>query len=136
MPFYKTTHNIFKEPWNDELFDETKFNQSNLSIYIPPNKEWDYKRKLHIEDVEIWEVIYEASGGIGVYASHEPYAEFYMIRVGWDIENSGHGVETYYGSGAMVKVKKRMDELNIPYATHKMWVDNDKMYLYAGEKND
>lgn len=129
MPFYKTTYNIIKEPWNDELFDENLFFNTN-TVYIPPNKKWDYKRKLDIEDVEIWEVIYEESGGIGVYASHEPYAEFYMIRVGWQKEYSGYGVETYYGKGAMKKVMERMKEMKIPYATHKMWVEPEDMHLY------
>lgn len=135
MPFYKTTFNIISEPWRDELFDENLFNGSP-SIYIPPNSKWDYKRKLNIEDVEIWEVIYEESGGIGVYASHEPYAEFYMVRVGWDKENSGYGIETYYGPGAMKIVMNRMKEMNIPFATHKMWVEPEDMYLYVGAKND
>jgi hypothetical protein len=132
MPFYKTTYNIIKVPWEDELFNVELFMGGN-SLYIPPTKKWDYKRKLNIEDVDIWEVIYEESGGIGVYASHDPYAEFYMIRVGWEKEAMGYGVETYYGSGSMEEVKKRMDHLKIPYAVRKMWVEPEDMHLYSKE---
>ena len=41
---------------------------------------------MQIEDVDLWEVIYEQGGSVGVYASYNPFAEFYMIRVGWFLE--------------------------------------------------
>jgi hypothetical protein len=132
MPFYKTTFNILKEPWKDELFNEELFN--GPEVYIPPTKEWDYSRQLKIEDVDIWEVIYEQGGGVGVYASHEPLAEFYMIRVGWQLEQQGYGIETYYGPGSVKRVMKRMDELGLPYGKRKVWVDPEDMWLYEGKQ--
>lgn len=99
-------------------------------LILPPKKEWDYKRSMQIEDVDLWEVIYEQSGSIGVYASWDPYAEFYMIRVGWFLEQQGYGAEVYYGPGSMQKVINRMNEMNIPYSTHKEYIEPDNMWLY------
>jgi len=126
MGRFKTTYNIFKdfgEHFNPNWFDGNQ-------LILPPHKEWDYKRELKIEDVDLWEVLYEASGGIAVYAAWEPYAEFYMIRVGWLLENKGYGAETYYGPGASELVKRRALELNIPLWYHTEWVEDDQMWLY------
>lgn len=128
MPFFKSTYNIFKKPWEDEVFEEN-WMESN-SVYTPPTKIWDYKRKLKIEDVDIWEVIYEQGGGVGVYAAWEPYAEFYIIRTGWMEELAGRGIEIYYGPGSQDKVYRRAKELGIPLATNKIWVDAEYMWLY------
>ena len=85
---------------------------------------------MQIEDVNLWEVIYEQGGAVGVYASWDPYAEFYMVRVGWFLEQQGYGAEMYYGPGALKTVKKRMNELGIPYTTNQIWVEPEDMYLY------
>ena len=123
---FKTTHNIFKD--FGEYFDPNWMDSSK--IITPPKKEWDYKRPMQIEDVDLWEVIYEQGGAVGVYASWNPYAEFYMIRVGWFLEQQGHGAEVYYGPGSMKKVMKRMNEMGIPYAVNKVWVEPEDMPLY------
>jgi hypothetical protein len=128
MPFFKTTKNIF-QPWEDELFSEN-WMEANVP-YHPSTKIWDYKRKLTIEDIDIWEVIYEQGGGVGVYASWEPYAEFYLIRTGWREELAGRGLETYYGPGSQNKVIKRMKELNLPIPHNKIWVDAGDMWIYS-----
>lgn len=126
---FKSTHNIFKD--FGEVF-ESKWMDSN-KIETPPNPEWDYSRELTIEDVDIWEVIYEQGGGVGVYAAWCPYAEFYLIRTGW--WNVPNDIETYYGSGAQQMVQKRMKELNIPFFTNKIWVEPEDMWLYGGGNN-
>ena len=99
-------------------------------IILPAKKDWDYKRSLKIEDINIWEVIYEQSGGIGIYAAWDPYAEFYMIRVGWFLEEQGYGAEFYYGPGAMDKMMIRAKELGITISTHKEWIEPEHMWLY------
>lgn len=99
-------------------------------LILPPKKKWDYKRPMQVEDVDLWEVIYEQSGSVGVYASWDPYAEFYMIRVGWFLEQQGYGAETYYGPGSMKKVINKMKEMNIPYYTHEEYVEPENMWLY------
>ena len=121
---FKSTHNIFKD--FGEVF-ETKWMDSN-KVETPPNSEWDYSKELQIEDVDIWEVICEQGGGVGVYASWCPYAEFYLIRTGW--WNFPNNIETYYGAGAQKAVQKRMKDLSIPFAIQEHWVDPEKMWLY------
>ena len=69
---FKTTQNIFKD--FEEYFDPNWMDSN--SLILPPKKEWDYKRPMQIEDVDLWEVIYEQGGAVGVYASYNPFAEF------------------------------------------------------------
>jgi hypothetical protein len=125
---FKTTQNIFKD--FGEHFDPNWMYSS--TVVTPPKKDWDYKRPMQIEDVNLWEVIYESGGSVGVYASWDPYAEFYMVRVGWFLESQGYGAEVYYGPGSMKKVMKRMNEMGIPYAVNKVWVEPEDMPLYLG----
>ena len=122
---WKSTQNIFKD--FSEVF-ESKWMDSN-KIETPPNPTWDYSRELQIEDVDIWEVIYEQGGGVGVYASWCPYAEFYLIRTGW--QNAPNNIETYYGAGAQKTVQKRMEDLKIPFSLQQHWIDPENMYLYS-----
>ena len=121
---WKSTQNIFKD--FGEVF-ESKWMDSN-KIETPPNPEWDYSRELKLEDVDIWEVIYEQGGGVGVYAAWCPYAEFYLVRTGW--WNVPNDIETYYGQGANKQVQKRMKELGISFSLNEHWVDNNDMWLY------
>jgi hypothetical protein len=106
MPRFKTTQNIltdnlefFNENWSDKPFLE-----------LPPNPKWDNKRQLQVQDVDIWEVISEASGQKGIYASWCPYAEFYIIV------NKGNIDSTYYGKGSDIYAAKRCEELGIRYS--------------------
>ena len=123
---FKSTQNIFKD--FSEVFDPNWMDSDKL--ILPPKKDWDYKRPMKIEDVNVWEVIYEQGGAVGIYAAWDPYSEFYMIRVGWFLEAQGHGAEVYYGPGAMKQVMKRAEELGIPLSTTQTWVEPDEMWLY------
>lgn len=123
---WRTTQDIFKDL--TEYFDPNWMNYD--TIQAPPNPKWDYSRPLQIEDVDIWEVIFEQGGKAGVYAAWCPYAEFYMIRVGWRAEEAGWGVETYYGPGSQEKVLKRSRELGFPIFVNKIWVNDEDMWLY------
>ncbi len=133
MPFFKSTYNILKRPDDDEVYNENWMDSDKL--VLPPCIAWDYQRELNIDDVDIWEVIYEQSGGIGVYAAWLPYAEFYMITAGWKDLQIGDYVndriiETYYGNGSLDCVKKRAKDLNIPLPSNHYWVNDDEMWLY------
>ena len=123
---FKSTQNIFKDL--EEVFSENWMDSDK--IITPPKKNWDYNRPMRIEDVDIWEVICEQGGSVGVYAAWDPYAEFYMIRVGWFLEAQGHGAEVYYGPGSMKKVIKRAKELGINIGVNKIWVEAEDMWLY------
>jgi hypothetical protein len=121
MPLFKSTYNILVTPWEDEVFDPNWMDSDKL--VLPPKKDWDYLRELTIEDVDIWEVIYESGGGTGVYASWSPYAEFYMVLI-------DKKIETFYGKHATKKLIKYLDYCNIPYSINKIWVEPDQMHLY------
>jgi hypothetical protein len=125
MPVYRTNQDIFKTGAN-EVF-ESKWFDSNV-IVTPKKGKWDYKRELTVDDVEIWEAIYEDNWGLGIYASYEPYAEFYMIKY---VDHKGVTIkDTFYGAGSQDKIIKFMLENNIPFATHKVWVENEDLWLF------
>jgi hypothetical protein len=107
---------------------------SDKPIY-PPQVDWYYDREMTIEDVDVWEVLAEGSGGIGVYAAWCPYAEFYMVCTGMydrgpnDYVNP-RKIETYYGPGAQKQVFQRARELGFSLETYKIWVDDQDLWLY------
>lgn len=123
---FRTTEQIFKP--STDFFDDNWMDSNK--IILPPKTEWDYQREMKIEDVNLWEIIYEQSGGIAMYASWDPYAEFYMIRAGWQKEALGWGTETYYGKGAQKMIRQRAKELGIQVTEQKIWVEPDDMWIY------
>lgn len=126
MPVYKSNKDIFKTG-AEEVWDKKWFQDENV-FHVLKNKKWDYKRELKIDDIEIWEVIFEDSWGLGIYAAYEPYAEFYMIR---HITPEGsQALDTFYGAGSQDKIIKFMLEHNIPFQMNNVWVDNEEMWLY------
>ena len=126
MPFFKTTHNIVKD--NGEYFDPNWMDSDK--VILPPSQPWDYKREMKIEDVDLWEVVYEV-GTVGVYAAWQPHAEFYMIKPPWDWLEKGWGLETYYGKLAAKRTYQRMLEFGVKMPTHSYWVENDEMWLHT-----
>lgn len=150
MPFFKSTYNILKKYDEDEVF-ESKWETSN-EILLPPKKDWDYQRDMQIEDVDIWEVIYEGTGGLGLYAAWSPYAEFYMLTTGIDQTNSpryfknnstgsdhipywGRTIETFYGPQSAEKAYQRATALGMKITVTKAWVENEQMWLYQPAPN-
>jgi hypothetical protein len=128
MPFFKTTKNILTTPWEDELWDDNWMDSDK--VVLPPNSNWDYHRELQIEDVSIWEVLYQQGGGIGIYAAWDPYAEFYLITQ-HNFSIRTNAIETYYGPDAQKLVEKRAKELKVPPLTkYKIWVEPEDMWLY------
>ena len=132
MPQYKTTYNILVDTGGDELF-ESKWMDGDTP-YIPPTRDWDYKREMRIDDVDIWECLVEASGGIGIYAAHSPFAEFYLITTGWDFSDptyhDKHLTETYYGPNAQTKVFARAKQMGLNLATYDQWAEPDELWLH------
>lgn len=132
MPFFKTTYNIFTKVDADELFDPNWMDSD--TVVLPPYTKWDYARKMEISDVDIWEVIYQASYGIGVYAAWSPQAEFYMVTSQFTSSSNDPSIETFYGPGAYKEVQVKMKELKIPFILNDYWVDPDMMWLYETPK--
>jgi hypothetical protein len=142
MPTFKSTYNIFLAVDEDEVFNPNWMDSN--SVVVPPGRDWDYSRELDIDDIDIWEVIYEAGGGWGVYAAWDPYAEFYLITTGANPKYTKAAVnkngavnytdkfyETFYGKGAQKKVQKRMKELKIPFVTNEVYVGNEYAWLFT-----
>ena len=142
MPIFKSTYNILKKPDEDEVFNLNWFDSDTLQL--PPSPKWDYQREMVIEDVDIWEVLVQNGGGLGVYAAWCPYAEFYLITTGSDTRNQwlgnlGEAIysyndvfwETYYGPGAQKVVNKRAYELGLNLTVSQTWVEEEDMWLYT-----
>ena len=127
MPFFKSTYNIFVRSDEDELFDPNWMDYGTLQL--PPSKPWDYKKELTIEDVDIWEQLYYQGGGLGLYASWSPHAEFYLITQ-HHFKTKVNAIETFYGPLAAEKAGKRAIELGMPVKFNKIWVDDSEMWLY------
>jgi len=124
---FRSTQNIFSDL--GEVFDPNWMDSDKL--VLPPNPKWDYSRPLQIEDVDIWEVIWEAGGGWGIYASWCPYAEFYMLTIGVNENKQTKEIEFFYGPLSQSAMLKRAKELNIPISTHDAWVEDEDMWLYS-----
>lgn len=118
MPIFKSTKNIFVD--NGEYF-ETKWMEGN-EIFWPPTTSWTYDRELTIDDIDIWEVIYE--GSFGIYAAYSPDAEFYMIFPFYWMREKYH-IETFYGRDAGLQVWSRARELGINLDLIDYFVDSD-----------
>jgi len=142
MPQFKSTYNILKKVDEDEVF-ESRWMDSD-DVVLPPKIDWDYKREMTIEDVDIWEVLHVQGGSIGVYAAWLPYAEFYMITTGPDWKNdpaeiNGYqyvhkNIETFYGPDAQKKVYARAKEIGINLPVYKNWVNDDEMWLHTPQQ--
>jgi hypothetical protein len=144
MPIFKSTYNILLKPDGDELYDRNWMDR-NKAVFPPGGPDdsmakWDYNREMTIDDVDVWEVIFEGGGGWGVYASWCPFAEFYMITTGLDFQNTPKIIdgfiyhhrkfETYYGPGSQQKVVERMKQFQIPFQFNSIWVEQDDMWLH------
>jgi hypothetical protein len=123
---FRSTQNIFSDL--GEVFDPNWMDSDKL--ILPPNPSWDYARELQIEDVDIWEVIWESGGGWGVYAAWCPFAEFYMLCIGFNEINTKIEVETFYGQGAQKRLIQRAKGLNIHLNVSENWVDDEHLWLY------
>ena len=128
MPFYKTTKNIFVD--FDEHFDANWMDGDE--IYVPPNVKWDYKREMTIDDVDLWEVIWEDYWA--VYAAYMPYAEFYLLKYPLSFMETRPDLppyETFYGAGAQERLQKYLyDNWKITLPKNQLWVENEELWLY------
>ena len=90
------------------------------------------KKELKIEDVQIWEQIYFESGGTGLYAAWDPYAEMYLITKNLhakDLEN--RYTEIFYGKNAGNRAYKKAIDLGMPIVVNKVWVEDEEMWKYV-----
>ena len=109
MPRWKTTENILSLSKDGEYFDENWMNYDSISQYAPPIVEWNSARPMRIEDVDLWEVITEQSGPVGVYAAYMPFGELYVVTSGWRV------IAEFEGWNANKRLEEYLITNNIPY---------------------
>lgn len=110
MPQWKTTENILHPSKDGEYFNENWMNYDRIWQYAPKEIPWDGDRPIRFEDVDLWEVITEMSGPIGVYAAYMPYAEYYVVTANWKI------VAEFEGPQANERLEEFLKANNIPYS--------------------
>lgn len=105
MARWKTTQNILTDL--QEVFEENWMDRD--TIQTPPTYPWPEKRPPRVEEIDIWEVITEGGGGLGVYAAWCPYAELYIVTLGKSI------IEEFSGWQANARLEAWLQERNIHY---------------------
>ena len=107
MPRWKTTQNVLTD--FGEHFDDNWMNYDSISQYAPPVIPWDADRPMRVEDVDLWEVITEMSGPVGVYAAYMPHGELYIVT-------NRHTVKAEFsGWNANNRLEQYLIQQNIPY---------------------
>lgn len=112
MALYKSTNEIFSNPWDTSIKVAA---HANNPISVP----WGSSSLPSIDDIDLWEQIFYSPGSIGIYAAHNPMCEFYIIT--HDLYLSKTSVETYYGNGAADDVYERTKDLGIDIQLRKIW---------------
>jgi hypothetical protein len=134
MPIFRGNRDIFKNPDQDEVFNENWMDSDKL--VLPPSPPWDYSREMTIDDVDIWEQIYYETGGQALYAAYCPFAEFYLITT-YGIVDAGkqglasYNIETFYGANAGKQAYARAKQLGMPIQLNTVWVEPEDMWLYT-----
>ena len=109
MPRWKATEQIINLHKDGEVFDENWMNYDSIFQYMPKQIPWDGNRPIRFEDVDLWEVITEMSGPIGVYAAYQPYAEYYIVTRHWKVW------QEFEGYMANERLEQFLINNNIPY---------------------
>lgn len=109
MPRWKETKQILYLKHDGEVFDDNWMNYDRISQYAPPNPEWTGDRPMRVEDVDIWEVVTEMSGPIGVYAAWCPHGELYIVT------NRGRIEQEFSGWKANERLEQYLVQHGIPY---------------------
>lgn len=109
MPRWKTTEQIINLHKDGEVFDENWMNYDRIFQYMPEPTPWTEVRPPRVDEIDIWEVITEMSGPVGVYAAWQPHAELYVVTRGWRI------VQEFSGWQANARLERFLLENSIPF---------------------
>jgi len=109
MPRWKATEHIINLHKDGEVFDENWMNYDSIFQYMPKPTSWTEQRPPRVDEVDIWEVITEMSGPVGVYAAWQPHAELYIVTHRWKI------VEEFSGWNANKRLENFLIANGIPY---------------------
>ena len=110
MPRWKETRQVIRLENDGEVFDSNWMNYDRVWQYAPPKPMWTGNRPMRVDDVDIWEVITEMSGPVGVYAAWCPYGELYIVTRQWRI------VQEFSGPSANLRLERYLISHRIPYA--------------------
>ena len=116
----KTTEEIFKNPWS---------NVGNLIDTPPKIENWDYTDVVSISTVNLWETLFFQPGNIGIYASWDPYIEYYILTHNLFLDFQPSILE-FYGSGSNKQIIQKCKDLKIEITPNSIWVDSDNSWLY------
>lgn len=86
-------------------------------------QDWHYINRMQPVDVAVWEVIYYEAGVVGVYAAHDPYAEFYAV-VPCASCSRLETWKTFWGLSASTQAQQWLKtELSIELTSQQSWVN-------------
>lgn len=128
MPRWKTTEDIIKFQRSSEYFDENWMNYDHVWQYAPEPIPWNSEKEIELEDVDLWEIISEESGGIGVYAAYLPYEEYYIVT------NDHAIIAEFKGDSANKNLEKFLIDNNILYPYVKNHDNKKKKKMIGQEK--
>jgi hypothetical protein len=121
---FKTTAEILNFPWRAS----TQY-QAIAPELLPKRTEWNYSKELTIDDVKTWEEIYYQEGTIGIYASWDPYAEFYIVV--YNLFTAGpNGIKIFQGQCAYKEVIHYAEKFGISLKLDKIWIDAENEWVY------
>jgi hypothetical protein len=124
MPRWKTTEQILNLSKDGEIFDENWMNYDSIYQYISEPLKWKQNYKIKFENVDIWEVIAEISGPIGIYAAWQPYAPYFVAIKNWSID------EEFWGIKGEKMLCQYMINHGMNININKIWVEPEDMWLY------
>ena len=99
MKFF-TLDEIFQNTWGT-IVKENEYPKRTPA-------QWLKESDLTVHDVKLWEEIHYTPGVIGVYASWNPYEEFYIIN-----HNLHNTLEIFYKNNPVDRVFDRCKDLGI-----------------------
>ena len=127
MPRWKLSEQILNYKNNVEFFDESWMNYDSIFDYMPEPVKWKESRQIKFEDVQIWEIISEVSGPIGVYAAWQPYAPYFIVTKKYSIDKE------FWGTKGEEDLQKYVVKYGICLPKNTIWVDSEDMYLYENK---
>lgn len=109
MPRWKATEQILHLSKDGEIFDPDWMNYDRIFQYMPDPTPWTAARPPRVDEIDVWEVITEMTGPVGVYAAWQPHAELYVVTRGWRI------VAEFSGWNANGRLEQYLIQNSIPY---------------------
>lgn len=115
----RTTTSIFQNEWGGERDGDVVYNNSP-PIFI----DWDYSKSVTINDITIWEQIYQSPGNFGLFISWAPYIEYYVF-IFYTFNERCRKIKTFYGPDAHIEVKKILQDYGVSVDITDVYVNSN-----------